>query len=530
MLDNAKQIRSAELFAELLAEAPRRRLLVTSRVVLHLSGERVYPVQPLALADAAELFRQRASAADPAVEFDAAQAEAIARICARLDGLPLAVQLAAGHARTMTAHELARLDRRLPLLAGGARDLPARQQTLRATLEWSYGLLDREAQLFRRMSVFAAASTLEAIEAVCEGTQEVLASLVDHNLVNRTVMAAGSRFAMLETAREFAQQRLLESPEAERVRRHHAAFVLRAAEGARDRQPSDCSDAGSAGSPQPDPGEMRAAVEWSLAARDRMAPRLVVAAGRHWHAQGRLVEGRDWIEAALALDGEGDTVRAELLGLLASVLDDRGDRAAAGRGVAEARELARRAGSERVEGWVRALGAEFQLALGSSLRDSLVECEAAVRLLERAGDQAGIADGLTALGRLRFWCGERSAAADALMEAVALARETGNRAAELLALESVPSSTSIWQNRRTSNRRAETAAPGCSRRAAGRGWNPGAACAAARICRPLRGCACCARTEQGDVRSVRGDGRMWVLRDECRRDPTASGRPGCRRA
>ena len=250
-------------------------------------------------------------------------------------------------------------------------------------------LNDAEAQLFRRMSVFAAASTLEAIEAVCEGTQEVLASLVDHNLVNRTVMAAGSRFAMLETAREFAQQRLLESPEAERVRRHHAAFVLRAAEGARDRQPSDCSDAGSAGSPQPDPGEMRAAVEWSLAARDWMAPRLVVAADKHWHAQGRLVEGRDpgsklplrWMERATP-SALSCSACSQAFSTIAATGPPPGAR------VSQARESARRAGSERVEGWVRALGAEFQLALGSSLRDSLVECEAAVRLLERAGDQA----------------------------------------------------------------------------------------------------------------------------------------------
>jgi predicted ATPase/DNA-binding SARP family transcriptional activator len=229
VVDNFEHVRSAApLLVELLAQAPRLRLLVTSRVVLHLSGERVYPVQPLPLEDAAELFRQRTLAADPAAVFDAADSEAIESICARLDGLPLAVELAAGHARTLTPVEVSgRLDRHLPLLAGGARDLPTRQQTLRATLEWSYDLLNRaERKLFGRLSIFAAAAELEAIETVCESTMDILASLVDHNLVVRDVTPTGSRYVMLETVREFAGEMLDAAGDAAQLLDRHAYCFL----------------------------------------------------------------------------------------------------------------------------------------------------------------------------------------------------------------------------------------------------------------------------------------------------------------
>jgi predicted ATPase/DNA-binding SARP family transcriptional activator len=439
VLDNAEHVRAAApAFVELLAQVPRLKLLVTSRVVLHLSGEHVYPVRPLDARAAADLFRIRVAAADPTVVLEAEQEQAITEICTRLDGLPLAVELAAGRTRTHTPSELlARLERRLPLLAGGPRDLPARQQTLRATLEWSHELLnDCERQAFRRVSVFPADATLEAIEAVCETTSHVIGSLVDHSLINRVATAEGSRFHMHETIREFAVEERQRSPDNDLLPRRHAHYVLEAADSWRSQERGHPRyQGGRFAAVHPD--DTRAALRWALAAHDALAPRLAVAAGRHWHALGRLADGRSSIEAALALEHGDDGVRSELLGLLAAVLYDSGNAMGADRALTQALSLARRTGDERIEGWLRTLHAEVQVAFGRPLRDSLAECEAAVLLLEGTGDDSRLADSLVVLGRLRFWAGQRPGEADALERAVVLARETQNRAAELLALESL---------------------------------------------------------------------------------------------
>jgi predicted ATPase/DNA-binding SARP family transcriptional activator len=229
VLDNAEHLRpAAALFARLLALAPRLSLLVTSRAVLHVSGERVYPVEPLGEPAAVSLFSERARAADARFHPSSEDEQAIRRICRRLDGLPLAVELAASRMRTLTPGELLeRLEPRLPLLTGGPRDLPARQQTLRATLEWSYDLLDEEEQQeLRRLSVFAGGCTLEAAEDVCGTTPERLAVLVEHNLLQHDTTPTGSRYTMLETIREYALERLEESGEAEEIRRRHATHYV----------------------------------------------------------------------------------------------------------------------------------------------------------------------------------------------------------------------------------------------------------------------------------------------------------------
>jgi predicted ATPase/class 3 adenylate cyclase len=228
LIDNFEQVvEAADRVAALIAAAPRISVVVTSREPLRIQGEFRYEVDPLEEADAVALFVERARAVDAGFTPDGAVAE----ICRRLDGLPLAVELAAARVGLLSPPDLlARLDRALPLLTGGARDAPERQQTLRATIEWSYALLDEtERRLFAELSVFAGSFTLEAVERVCGADLDALQSLVQKSLVRRW---GSGRFGMLETIHEFALERLDGSPNSEDVRRRHAEFFLEVAKSA----------------------------------------------------------------------------------------------------------------------------------------------------------------------------------------------------------------------------------------------------------------------------------------------------------
>ncbi|MGO9750757.1 MAG: AfsR/SARP family transcriptional regulator [Solirubrobacteraceae bacterium] len=208
VLDNFEHVTdSAPVLGELLADCPQLKLLVTSRASLHLSGEHEYPLDPLPLKDAVALFTERARAVRP--EF-AADEPILRAICARLDCLPLVVELAAARSRLLSCEELlTRLEHRLDVLTGGPRDLASRQQTLRATIEWSYDLLDPgEQQLFARLAVFTGGCTLEAAEQVCGASLDQIESLIDQNLLRRSETTGEGRFWMLETIREYALERL----------------------------------------------------------------------------------------------------------------------------------------------------------------------------------------------------------------------------------------------------------------------------------------------------------------------------------
>jgi predicted ATPase len=247
VIDNLEHvIGAADDIGTLLAGSPTLKLLTTSRVPLRLRGEREYPVPPLGLPElgrvidavtleqfaATRLFIERARDARPDFTVTEASARAIAVICLRLDGLPLATELAAARIRVLTPDELLRrLTQRLPLLTGGARDLPARQRTMRATIAWSYALLaPREQWLFRQLAVFVGGWTVEAAESVCQvegGLVDLLTALVEHSLVQQTPQPDGSaRFAMLQTIHEFAQEQLLECGELEQTQRRHAGYFL----------------------------------------------------------------------------------------------------------------------------------------------------------------------------------------------------------------------------------------------------------------------------------------------------------------
>src|SRR5436309_4274744 len=224
LVDNFEQVLpAARNIADLLAAAPALKVVVTSRAPLHIAAEREFPVPPLAEDEAAELFIARAQAANPSFELTEQNAAAVAELCARLDGLPLAIELAAARTKLLPpATLLARLGNRLELLTGGRRDAPQHQQTLRMTLDWSYDLLDAAAQrLFAQVGVFAGGFTLTSAEAVCdEPVLEALDALVNESLVRQREVAGGEpRFSMLEIVREYALERLTSRDETEELRR-----------------------------------------------------------------------------------------------------------------------------------------------------------------------------------------------------------------------------------------------------------------------------------------------------------------------
>ncbi len=337
LLDNFEQILpAAGVVAETLEACPTLKIVVTTRACLRIYGEQEFPVTPLAQDSAAELFVQRAAAVWPGFALTSDNAPAIHEICSRLDGLPLAIELAAARSKVLSPNAiLDRLQSRLQLLTSGAVDLPERQQTLRKTIDWSHDLLNEaERKLFRRLSVFAGGCTLEAAEAVCNTSRDLgidlfqgLSSLVDQNLIQRADGAGGEpRFAMLETVREYALERIADSGEEASVRRAHAAYCLvLAEEGNPELSPADRSrwltqcDA--------EINNFRSALDWLFQTLDLdWGLRLCVALFRFWDMREHLAEGRVRLETILRLAGEGHTKErarvSQFLGALTTALGD----------------------------------------------------------------------------------------------------------------------------------------------------------------------------------------------------------------
>jgi predicted ATPase/DNA-binding CsgD family transcriptional regulator/transcriptional regulator with XRE-family HTH domain len=359
LLDNFEQVAdAAPVVAQLLAAAPHLTILATSRAPLRLTYEQEYVVGPLELPPeqhahaldtyaAVQLFLRRACMVQPDFALTAENGPAVAAICRRLDGLPLALELAATRVRLLSPPALfRRLDRRLALLNDGPRDLPARQQTLRATLDWSYHLLGvRERRIFARLGVFVGGATLEAIEVVC-GTSERsnllqdIAVLVEHSLIRQSADAAPKgemepRFTMLETIREYALSQLTISGEETAIRARHAAYYLELAEAAvpRLRGPEQVRWLDWL---ETDHDNLRAACEWYLGSGGiEEVLRLVGALHWFWDRRGYLDEGRARIEAALdtaanIADPSDSLLRARAWALVgvAGLAFDQGDRAA----------------------------------------------------------------------------------------------------------------------------------------------------------------------------------------------------------
>ena len=309
VLDNFEQLLAAAPFVgELLAAAPRLWILATSRAPLRLAAEREYPVPPfetpdadlpfeaLVKTDALRLFAARARAVDPSFELDRTSAAEVARVCGRLDGLPLAIELAAARAKLLAPAEiLERLEREPDLLPSGPRDAPARQQTLAATIRWSYDLLGPDERLaFTRLGVFVGGCTLEAAEGVCDVTLESLGALVDNNLLRRR----DGRFLMLETVRRFAVERLEEAGTDE-LRRRHAVWLTELAETMQERTLAGEDMTVWMDRIQSEHDNFRAALAWSLEHEPELTLRQASALRLFWEVRGNFREGLDWIEAAL---------------------------------------------------------------------------------------------------------------------------------------------------------------------------------------------------------------------------------------
>jgi predicted ATPase len=315
VLDNFEQvIDAAPRISVLLTAAPRLKVLVTSREVLRLSGEMDCPVPPLSLPDpkrlpplarftqyeAVALFIERAIAVKPDFAITHENAASVAEICYRLDGLPLAIELAAARVRVLPPQSmLAELNHRLRFLVGGPRDLPARQKTLRSAIDWSHDLLtSAEEQLFRRLAVFVGGGMLDAITAVCSMGAEwrVLetVNLRRQSLVKQTEAHGGSRFVMLETIREYAADRLLAADEAERVRDRHRDYFLTLAEEVKPKL-HGAEQAAWLLRLDDEYDNLRSALEWSLVEPGSVRGlRFCGALDRFWTTRGHLSEGREW--------------------------------------------------------------------------------------------------------------------------------------------------------------------------------------------------------------------------------------------
>jgi len=444
VLDNVEHVLdAAPLVAGLLVACPTLKMLVTSRAALRLSGEHEFPVPPLELPtrssrpdlealariEAVRLFVQRAHAVRPDFEVTPANAAEVAELCARLDGLPLAIELAAARVKLLSPQALlGRLGHRLSLLTGGPRDLPARQQTLRSAMDWSYELLEpAERVLFARLAVFVGGCSLEAIEQTSPeqasrragqfetdefkaaslnsstydssaGLLDLVASLCDKSLLRQADGPDGEpRFAMLETIREYAAERLDASADAKAVRRRHAEYFLALAEEAAP-ELTGPRQAGWLERLEQDHDNLRAVLGWALERPDdTLGLRLAVALAHFWAVRGHLAEGQGWLERSLSRWPEGPApLRAEALS---------------------------------AAGHLAFIRCEYERAAALQ--------EEGLRLRRALGDDRGVALALHSLGRVAHYVGDVERASALYQESLAIRRALRDERGVALSLNSL---------------------------------------------------------------------------------------------
>jgi predicted ATPase/class 3 adenylate cyclase len=395
VLDNMEHLlASAGVVSVLLGDARNVKLLATSRAPLRVSGEHEYALDPLRPDEAVELFLERARSARRDVAYD----EAVPEICRRLDGLPLALELAASRVKVLDLPLLLeRLERRLPLLTGGARDAPERQQTLRATIEWSYGLLEEPLQeALRRLSVFAGSFSLEAAESVTEADLDKLAKLIDWSLVKPI---GEGRFFMLETIREYALERLEQGGELEELRSRHLDYFIGLAE--RERDEVDRGTSASLERLESDHDNFRAALQSARELDDPTVElRLVSVLGRFWELRSHLREGLDRSRGALDRGAEASPeIASSVFWRAAMIAHKLGERETARQLAEQERQLAAEVGDERLMG--EALNVLGVVAMSDGRYGEARELlEEGRSLRDRSGDERGVQVGLHNLGLL----------------------------------------------------------------------------------------------------------------------------------
>jgi predicted ATPase/DNA-binding CsgD family transcriptional regulator len=494
VLDNFEQILSAAPhLTDLLTSCPDLKMLVTSRATLRVQGEHEFSVPPLAVPDskhlpptdalshsaAVALFLQRAQATKPTFQLTQANARPIAEICVRLDGLPLALELAAARIKLLSPHALlARLHHRLQVLTSGPQDAPARQQTLRNTIEWSYDLLSaQEQRLFRWLSVFVGGCTLEAVEAVCtafdERTERVLdgiASLLDKNLLQQAEYEAEEpHLMMLETIREYGREALTVRGEMDATRQAHAVYYLALAEAA-EQQWEGPRESVSLARLEQEHDNLRAAMSWLLERRaTEMALRLGTALWWFWLLSDYVYEGWHFLERALEGSEEvavpvrakalwsagnlacslgsierGEVLCQESLALFRAIGDTKGmgtavfqlawiaewkcDFAAARSRYEESLVLAREVGDKSLVAWALSFLAGIAVQQGEYARARPL-LEEGLALFRASGEKTGIVNSILCLAMMLFAQGDLARAHAVAEEGLALKRELGTRSA-----------------------------------------------------------------------------------------------------
>ncbi len=446
ILDNFEHLLpAASVVAELLSGADGLRIVVSSRAPLRVSGEQECPVPPLALPDeqaqgglasvatceSVRLFAERAAAVAPGFSVDEQNAAAVAQIVRRLDGLPLAIELAAARVKLLPPEAICgRLEHSLGLLTGGSRDLPRRQQTLRATIEWSYDLLGEQARgLLAACSVFRGGVPLDVIESICAEADsgmtvvDGLHELVDHSLLRQLPAPGPPRYLMLETIREFAAERLAGTPEAARLCGAHAAAFLGLAEqatgpltGLGQREWLERLDV--------EHNNIRAAIDWYRQEDPPAALRLAAPMSWFWSLHGHYTEGRQRLRQLLGLVSGENTVRVRALNGGAWLALDQGDYPDADRLLSESTELSRRLNDKAGEGMAAVFRCRSMIS-SDRIAEAAPYAERAKALLTEADDRPGIAFALFFLALNAQFTGKLEAACGLHERCVALCRELG---------------------------------------------------------------------------------------------------------
>jgi predicted ATPase/DNA-binding CsgD family transcriptional regulator len=455
VLDNYEHVlAAAPLVSDLLAAAPRLTVLATSREVLRLSGEYEYSVPPLVVPDpdqaapladlpqyeSVELFLQRAQAAKRDFTLTAENASAVARICARLDGLPLAIELAAARLRLFSPEQLlARLDSRLAVLKGGPRDLPHRQRTLRDTIDWSYQLLDEdEKRLFWRLGVFVGGRTIAAIEAICGPGLTIdpldgLESLLHKSLIYQEEGLGGEpRFIMLETIHEFARERLVENGEEQEIKDRHLAYFLGWVEEIspgyyyHDQQRLlEQTEA--------EKGNLRAAFDWGVESKQIEATaRLISSLDYFWFYYDSPVEGFRWFERVLVrIEAIPRPYRSQLLNGAGRLAWINGDPALSRQFHLQALSLARELEDKREEALSQrylAGSADQQESFDASWRRG----EEALAIFRALDDKVGIAETLSTQGEIARLAGDGRLARQKYEAALEVSLDTGEKIRQII--------------------------------------------------------------------------------------------------